>query len=67
MNTFKCGIDIGSTTIKVTVIDEDKIKYSVEVKDKKVDEASSKEVKTRIDTLKLFIDKSKTFKENKTS
>jgi hypothetical protein len=52
---------------KEDISDEDKIKYSVEVKDKKIDESSSKEVKTRIDTLKLFIDKSKTFKENKTS
>jgi hypothetical protein len=51
---------------KEDISDEDIIKYSVEVKDKKVDETSSKEVKTRIDTLKLFIDKSKTFKENKT-
>ena len=52
---------------KEDISDDDKIKYSVEIKDKKVDEASSKEAKTRIDTLKLFIDKSKTFKENKTS
>ena len=50
---------------KEDISDEDKIKYSVEVKDKKLDEATSKEVKTRIDTLKLFIDKSKEFKENK--
>jgi hypothetical protein len=54
---------------KININEEDAIKYSVNVKEKKStnkgDGAMSKESRTRIDTLKLFIDKSKEFRENK--